>query len=99
MNVGADIKNGFWAMYGARLGCYYTMCTDWNHVLVRDFDYLTELWKEECNTINDDNILEKLKEKGEHLRNILQLEIADLDSNSSKFFKTVYQNTPRVLTR
>lgn len=99
MNIGADIKNGLWAMYGARMGCYMTMCTDWDHVQVRDFEYLTELWKEESNHTTEHNLLDKIKEKGQCLRNELQIEIADMDSESSKFFKTVYQNTPRVLKR
>lgn len=43
-SVGADIENGLWAMYGARLGCYMTNLTDWDYVNVRDFEYINELW-------------------------------------------------------
>lgn len=99
MNIGADVKNGLWAMYGARLGCYMTMCTPWDHVQVRDFEYLTDLWNEENNKVNEDNLLEKIREKGQQLRDELNLEVAEMDENSSKFFKSVYQNTPRVLRR
>ena len=99
MNIGADVKNGLWAMYGARLGCYMTMCTDWNHVQVRDFEYLTNLWSEESNITNEDNLLEKIREKGELLRNELNLEVSEMDATASKFFKSVYQNTPRVFRR
>jgi hypothetical protein len=45
-SVGADIENGLWAMYGARLGCYMTNLTDWDYVNVRDFTYLNNLWAE-----------------------------------------------------
>ena len=47
MSVGADVKNGKWAMYGARHGCYKTNCTKWDYVNVRDFNYLTTYWEEE----------------------------------------------------
>lgn len=43
-SVGADVENGLWAMYGARLGCYMTNLTDWDFVQVRDFDYLNQLF-------------------------------------------------------
>lgn len=43
-SVGADIENGLWAMYGARLGCYMTNLTDWDYVNVRDFEYINKLW-------------------------------------------------------
>lgn len=43
-SVGADIENGLWAMYGARLGCYMTNLTEWDYVRVRDFEYINKLW-------------------------------------------------------
>jgi hypothetical protein len=45
-SVGADVENGPWAMYGARLGCYMTNLTDWDYINVRDFEYLNNLWTE-----------------------------------------------------
>ena len=46
--IGADVENGRWAIYGAREGLYKTMCTDWDYVQVRDFEYLNTLWKEKA---------------------------------------------------
>lgn len=46
-SVGADVDNGLWAMYGARLGCYMTNLTDWDYVQVRDFDYLNALFNKQ----------------------------------------------------
>jgi len=46
-SVGADVENGLWSIYGARLGCYKTNLTDWDYVNVRDFEYLNNLWEEE----------------------------------------------------
>jgi len=45
-SVGADIENGLWAMYGARLGTYMTTLTDWDYIQVRDFEYLNTLFDE-----------------------------------------------------
>jgi hypothetical protein len=95
-NVGADVKNGIWAMYGARLGCYLTSCTDWDYTQVRDFEYLTEYWKTHVEHIDVDDELEGI---GNNLRQNLNLEIAEFNSDASKFFKLVYQNTPRILNR
>lgn len=97
MNIGADVKNGLWAMYGARMGCYYTMCTEWDHIQVRDFEYLKGLWTEEASKTNDDNLLESLSDLGQKLKTQLQLEVADINPDGSEFFKKVYQNTPRVM--
>jgi hypothetical protein len=95
-NVGADVKNGIWAMYGARLGCYLTAHTDWDYTQVRDFEYLTDYWKTHIENIDVEDELEGI---GNNLIQNLNLEIANLNSNASKFFKLVYQNTPRILNR
>jgi hypothetical protein len=95
-NVGADVKNGVWAMYGARLGCYLTACTDWDYTQVRDFEYLTDYWKTHVEHVD---IKDELEGIGNNLRQNLNLEIVDLDANASIFFKLVYQNTPRVIGR
>lgn len=100
MSVGADVKNGKWAMYGARQGCYKTNCTQWDYVNVRDFNYLTDYWKEEIEPkVNEDNIDEQILNLGDALRLELQLEITELDPKSSTFFRKVYMNTPRIIGR
>ena len=95
-NVGADVKNGSWAMYGARLGCYLTVCTEWDYTQVRDFEYLTDYWKKNVVGIDLEDEIEGI---GNNLRQNLNLEIAEMDANSSRFFKSVYQNTPRIIGR
>ena len=95
-NVGADVKTGVWAMYGARLGCYLTTCTDWDYTQVRDFEYLTDYWKTHAENVN---VLDELEDIGNNLRQSLNLEIAEMDANASSFFKSVYQNTPRIINR
>ena len=43
--IGSDVKNGNWAILGAREGLNMTMLSDWDYVQVRDFEYLNELWR------------------------------------------------------
>lgn len=95
--VGCDIPNGIWSVYGARLGCYKTMCTDWDHTQTRDFTYLNNLWKE----YEDINVAEECKDLGKKLINELELPIAvvPFDKLQSEFFKTVYINSDRVIRR
>lgn len=100
MSVGSDVKNGKWAMYGARQGCYKTNCTKWDYINVRDFNYLTDYFKEEIEPkVNDNNIDQEILKLGDALRLELQLEISELNENDSKFFKKVYMNTPRIIGR
>ena len=94
--VGADVENGDWAMLGARAGLYMTMCTDWDYIQVRDFEYLNDLWKVSFESIED--IENKIEEYGIKLINELNVPISEtpLSSTQSKFFKTVYQNPSRT---
>lgn len=97
-NIGADVENGIWSMIGAREGCYMTNCTDWDYAQVRDFEYLTNYWQEKGYGSATDTAY-SFKWLGDKLRNNLGLEVADMDATASKFFKTVYQNTPRIIKR
>ncbi len=97
--VGSDVENGNWAIYGAREGCYLTNCTDWDYANVRDFDYLTTQWEEKYSKVTEKMLPYEIMGLGETLRHELGLEIADMDKESSKFFKTVYMNTPRIIRR
>jgi hypothetical protein len=47
MTVGADLPNGLWAILGARMGCFKTLFTNWDHVQVRDFDTLDKIWEKD----------------------------------------------------
>ena len=94
--IGADVENGRWAIYGAREGLYKTMCTDWDYVQVRDFEYLNDYWKEKGDLVEED-IEYYTQELGDKLVNELDIPIAadPLDATQSLFFKTVYQNPAR----
>src|SRR5690606_1947681 len=57
-SVGADVDNGLWAMYGARLGCYMTNLTDWDYINVRDFEYLNNLFENDVKPRFEKGIIE-----------------------------------------
>lgn len=86
-SVGADVDNGFWAIYGARLGTFMIMLEGWDHRQVQDFDTLARLWRsfeqdgpEQCTSI------------GNTLRTRLGLPIVDMDPAESRFFKHHYKS-------
>ena len=71
-----------------------TMCTDWDYVQVRDFEYLNEYWDKTVSVhIHDGNL-----DLGTKLINQLSIPIAasPLDAQQSKFFKQVHQNPTRL---
>ena len=91
--VGADVENGRWAIHGAREGLYKSMCTDWDYVNVRDFEYLNNYWDNK----DMSDIDEQTEVLGDKLMNELSVPIAVecLNADQSAFFKTVYQNPSR----
>mgnify|MGYP000023512981 FL=1 len=95
--VGADVENGIWAIYGAREGLYKTMCSDWDYVNVRDFEYLNSMWNGTYSKITEEMLPYEIMGLGETLKHELGIPIATdpLDEDQSKFFKTVYQNPSR----
>ena len=96
--IGADVENGLWAILGARAGVFMTMCTDWDHVQVRDFTWLNEYWNKTISVhINDDNLLDSINRLGASLIDELEIPIAEnpLDAQQSSFFKSIYVHNLR----
>ena len=102
--VGADADNGLWAIYGARQGTYLTMCTDWDIVNTRDFEYLNQMWKEEeakfgisVGGYSQDKLIEEIKRLGDILINevLIPIGVEHLTPSQSTFFKHVYRNPDR----
>jgi len=85
-NIGADVQNGIWAIYGARLGTYMTMLTDWNAHNVQWFDNYIELWEEH----KDNDPHEEMLRLGKELKLKLDLPICNYHIEESKFFKRHY---------
>ena len=95
--VGADVKNGYWAILGAREGLQMTMLTDWDYVQVRDFEYLNDLWAGR-DAMPDDVLHSEIFNIGTDLINQLEIPIATQPFNEeqSEFFKTVYTGSQRT---
>jgi hypothetical protein len=85
-NVGADVENGIWAIYGARLGTYMTMLTDWDYRDVADFDNYPALWDQYKNN----NPVISSGFIGNELDSKLGLPMCTLDAEQSEFFKRHY---------
>jgi len=95
--IGADVENGLWAIYGAREGLYKTMCTDWDYINVRDFEYLNDMWGNRYSKVTEEMLPYEVQGLGITLMNELELPIAEhpLNAEQSKFFKSVYQTPSR----
>ena len=94
--VGADVKNGSWAIYGAREGLFMTMCSDWDYVNVRDFDCLNELWGGR-DELPEDVLHSEIFNLGNQLIDKLEIPIAvqPLNQEQSNFFKSVNDSAVR----
>jgi hypothetical protein len=90
--VGMDVDNGFWAIYGARLGTYLTMLREWDYKLVQDFDQLSSLWGSFQK--DDESACISL---GQTLKQRLGLPIVDMTAEQSRFFKHHYSKVQKNL--
>ena len=98
-NVGTDTPNGIYSMLGAREGAYLTNCTDWEYSNVRDFEYLTAHWADKYYASSVDDAADWCEWFGSQLTEKCGLEICNLDTTASTFFKKVYNNTPRIIRK
>jgi hypothetical protein len=97
MHVGLDVKNGDWAIYGARQGCYMTNCTDWDYLNVRDFKWLNTYWEEHDSQTTEKMLPYEIMGIGETLKHELNINIADpFTDEQSVLFKALYTNPPRM---
>lgn len=94
MTVGMDNPNGIWSIYGARLGCYMTQFTDWDHTNVRDFDYLNTLYDTTVRDMGENDALSEISRLGSIIND--QVQLSDpFPSAHSSFFKTFDINPKR----
>jgi len=102
--IGADVENGLWCMYGARLGFYMTNMTDWDYTLVKDFNFHDEYWNEEIapkfkgndmHCFRTDYSWDKIKlineifKLGTIIKNEFNLSLPEFSPEQSKFFKEI----------
>jgi hypothetical protein len=92
MTVGADMPNGLWAIFGARMGCFKTLFTNWDHVQVRDFDKLDNIWEK-------DELFKTNPEDAANVYGALLCQYIDLPNvlspSMSKFLKSFNFNPDR----
>lgn len=92
-NIGADVDNGLWAIYGARYGTYITMLQDFDPKQVQWFDNIDKLW-EDC---KDKSPIRESALLGAALHDKLGLPTCTLDGSQSKFFKRHYNKDKQNL--
>lgn len=95
--VGSHIQNGIYAVLGARQGTHMTNCTDWNHVDVRDFEILRDLYKEIVPE-TEEAVTEEIQRLGKEIKLQLGLEWPWLDAKQSKYTADLYDEALRLGT-
>lgn len=111
-NVGADVENGIWACFGARLGCYdINFVEDYKLESISSFDWFKSYFEEDvlpmfsggsekCAKTGVEWDYDKLYDEsiriGDILADKIGMEIADPTAELARFFKRVYTNPPRV---
>jgi hypothetical protein len=86
--IGADVEHGKYAMLGARMGCFYTVLENYKTELhmVRDLDHMLEYFK---GIVDNDNLDYQLTMFGNSLRQQLDLPIAEMDKEQSRFYRFI----------
>lgn len=93
MTVGRDVTNGFWAMYGARLGAHKLYIENFDHSLISDYDWFKDYWNSLYNNVTNheghaNEILIELKQN-------LSLPLVELTADQSLWFKHVNISPPK----
>lgn len=87
-NVGLDVENGAYAIWGAREGTYRTLLTDWDHNDVQWFDNYVHMWEKEMRYDAEPHF--EINKYGRLLEDKLGLPMCTLTPEQSKFFKRHY---------
>ena len=110
-SVGADVPNGLWCIYGARLGAYMTNLTDWDFASIADYDWFKSFWETEivpkfagreetcdisCYRWSRTKLIAEIESLGKDIRAGLNLPITLYNSEASSFFKSTYINPERT---
>jgi hypothetical protein len=96
LQAGADVENGLYAILGARMGLYRTMCTDWDSAQVQNFDNLDHIFQTEVE--NNSNIQLTIQELGTELINQLRMpiDVTPFTALQSQWVKSVFANPTRT---
>ena len=96
-NIGTDVENGWWAIYGARLGCQMTVLSEWDTNLISDYDWFKDFFETERSQIeSEEHLQQKSIEIGQRLNEEVQgMMLFDPNDQMSKFFKATFVNPKR----
>jgi hypothetical protein len=90
LSVGLHAQQGAWAIAGAWEGVYRTACTDWDIRDVRDFDILTDMFKQRAGT----DPAELIEQFRQGTKDFLYVPI--LDSTTSKYVVDTFDEFYRL---
>jgi hypothetical protein len=91
--VGADVENGWWSIYGTRLGIYSAnIAADFDISNISDYEWFKNYFDEDFASRDP---VECAKTLLHPLQKTLGLNIADMGPDESKFFKSVYESPRR----
>lgn len=93
MSVGADVRNGAWAIYGARRGFFDLWCDDLALDRFSDYDWFHDMvWPDAS---HDDPVSASVA-LGYRIEDVLGVHLPNLTSGTSRWFKSVYVNPMRT---
>lgn len=92
MSVGSDVKNGDWAILGARYGVYSLFVQKRPIEWIRDYDSILEEW----DLFKYKDPREEMKKYEQVLKHYLGFDITYFEPEQSKFWKSIYKSPPRV---
>jgi hypothetical protein len=109
-SIGADVPNGLWAIYGARMACRRLLEPQWDHRIIHDYDWFAKLWEDQIAPCfsgfqnfcphsryhwSAHRLQQAIEEEGEILSREASLILPLFSPEKSAFFKSVYVNRPR----
>lgn len=96
LTVGADVVNGMYSIYGARLGFLKVACEPhFNIDLISNYQWFEEIWNKEFSFVRDGHFLEHYSQMGHDIHQIMNLPVSDLDSIQSELVKRMTFNPKR----
>jgi len=94
MTVGADVKNGSWSIYGARLAVQMLQYDNFDFVNIRDYAWFADFFEQHKGV----NPTTASKGIGTRLSDGLGFILPDLDADESRFIKMIQLHPDKALT-
>lgn len=94
MTVGADVENGAWSIFGARLAVKLLQYDDFDFVNIRDYTWFKEFFAEQ----QSHNPIKASKALGKQISQGLGWVLPDLDADQSQFVKMTQLHPAKSLT-